>query len=29
MRADRWTEDDGGVGDDLRADDDDLGLTPL
>jgi aminoglycoside phosphotransferase (APT) family kinase protein len=29
MRADRWTEDDGGQGEDLRADYEDLGLTPM
>jgi hypothetical protein len=29
MRADRWTEDDGGPGEDLRAEHEDLGLTPL
>jgi aminoglycoside phosphotransferase len=29
MRADRWTEDDGGLGEDLRAEYDDLGLTPM
>jgi aminoglycoside phosphotransferase (APT) family kinase protein len=28
MRADRWTEDEGGVGEDLRADHEALGLTP-
>ena len=28
MRADRWTEDDGSTGEDLRADDEALGLTP-
>jgi hypothetical protein len=29
MRADRWTEDDGGAGEDLRSEHEDLGLTPM
>jgi hypothetical protein len=29
MRADRWTEDEGGAGEDLRADHVALGLEPL
>jgi hypothetical protein len=29
MRADRWSEDEGGAGEDLRADHTALGLEPL